>query len=94
MADNDEPPRDKFPPLKISAIVEGAHSIRENNKLEEFVSFCREHQIKFYVSRDKLMLIKRYFAQSSIDDGFVGKLKSGGDDCPPPTFECPQIDEG
>jgi hypothetical protein len=93
MADND-PPRDKFPPIKISAIVEGAHSIQENNKLDEFVSFCRENQIRFYVSRDKLLLIKRYFLQSTIKDGFAARLRADGDGCPPPTFECPQIDEG
>lgn len=94
MADNEEPPRDKFPPLKVSAIVEGGHSILADNKLEEFIAYCKAHHIRFYVSREKLLLLKKYFGESKTDDHFTTMMKAAGNGCPPPTFECPQIDEG
>jgi hypothetical protein len=45
------------------------------------------------VARDKLPLLSRFFNREEVTDAFAMSLKGADNGCPPPTFQCPQIDE-
>jgi len=92
MVDDHEPSRDQFPALKMTAIVEGGHSVMSSGQFEKFIEYCNEHRIKFYVAREKLPLLSNFFKQSKATDKLTAAIQAGGHDCPPPTFQCPQID--
>ena len=51
MVDDHEPSRDQFPALKMTAIVEGGHSVMSSGQFEKFIEYCNEHLLLRHAKR-------------------------------------------